>query len=120
MFMVSVKDVVDRLIDSRLAAIGLYNSRKPSTLLTSAQANCGRMNCGSESQGTDIFYLFWCRHAKASKWVEREWRWALESRGLEYIDPVPLEGADAAAPPPELAVKHFNNPLLPYKKGHHG
>jgi hypothetical protein len=70
--------------------------------------------------GTDVFYLFWCRHAKASKWVEREWRWALENRGLEYIDPVPLEGADVAEPPPELTVKHFNDPLLPYKKGHHG
>ena len=60
----------------------------------------------------DVFYLFWCRHAKESLWVQKEWQCALATRGLDYIDPVPLESADLAHPPPELASKHFNDPLL--------
>jgi serine/threonine-protein kinase len=59
----------------------------------------------------DVFYLFWCRHAMTSDWVSREWRWALKSRGLDFIDPVPLESPDNAPPPVELAAKHFNDPL---------
>lgn len=62
----------------------------------------------------DIFYLFWCRHAKDSEWVAKEWRWALETKGLNFIDPVPLEGPEFAPPPHELAAKHFNDPLLAF------
>ena len=61
---------------------------------------------------SDVFYLFWCRHAKNSPWVEKEWRCALRERGLDFIDPVPLEAPEHATPPPELASKHFNDPLL--------
>jgi len=63
---------------------------------------------------SDVFYLFWCRHALKSAWVEREWRFALEKRGLDFIDPVPLESPKYAPPPPELAVKHFDDPWLVY------
>jgi hypothetical protein len=59
----------------------------------------------------DVFYLFWCRHAMTSDWVSREWRWALKSKGLDFIDPVPLESPENAPPPAELAAKHFNDPL---------
>jgi serine/threonine protein kinase len=62
----------------------------------------------------DVFYLFWCRHAMASDWVSREWRWALRSKGLDFIHPVPLESREQAPPPVELMAKDFNGPLLPY------
>jgi len=62
----------------------------------------------------DVFYLFWCHHAKASKWVSKEWHFALQAKGLEFIDPVPLETADKAPPPQELAAKHFNAPVLAF------
>ncbi len=62
----------------------------------------------------DVFYLFWCRHAMASDWVSREWRWALRSKGLDFIDPVPLESREQAPPPVELVAKDFNGPLLPF------
>jgi hypothetical protein len=52
----------------------------------------------------DVFYLFWCRHAMASEWVKKEWHWALQSKGLDFIDPVPLEGQEYAPPPGELAA----------------
>lgn len=68
---------------------------------------------------SDIFYLFWCRHAQASPWVEKEWRCAVTKRGLDFIDPVPLESPDHAPPPTELASKHFNDPLLAFIKGTH-
>jgi len=68
----------------------------------------------TQISGADVFYLFWCRHARSSEWVEREWRWALERKGLDFIDPVPLEGPQYAPPPDELAAKHFNDPLLAF------
>ncbi len=66
---------------------------------------------------SDIFYLFWSRNARASIEVEKEWRLALEQRGLDFISPVPLEPPDAAPPPPELATKHFNDWSLAYLQG---
>ncbi len=62
----------------------------------------------------DVFYLFWCRHAEASAWVSKEWHWALQAKGLDFIDPVPLEDPRNARPPSELAAKHFNDPLLAF------
>jgi len=61
---------------------------------------------------SDVFYLFWSANAKRSKWVEEEWRCALDKRGLDFIDPVPLVSPEDVPPPPELAAKHFNDPLL--------
>ncbi|MBU1342741.1 MAG: toll/interleukin-1 receptor domain-containing protein [Proteobacteria bacterium] len=58
----------------------------------------------------DTFYLFWSQPAARSEWVEREWRLALLRRGLDYIDPVPLEEPDRAPPPPELSKLHFSDP----------
>jgi len=72
----------------------------------------------------DVFYLFWCRHALSSDWVGKEWRYALTLKGIDFIDPVPLEGPEHAPPPPELATKHFNDPLLAFiaaaRITHHG
>jgi hypothetical protein len=59
----------------------------------------------------DIFYLFWSQNAKKSKWVEKEWRCALETKGLDFIDPVPLS-REIIPPPPELEGKHFYNGIL--------
>jgi len=63
---------------------------------------------------SDVFYLFWCRHAKGSEWVDKEWHWALEAKGKDFIDPIPLEAPDVAPPPQELTAKHFNDPLLAF------
>jgi len=63
---------------------------------------------------SDIFYLFWSHNAAVSEWVGKEWRCAYKAKGLDFIDPVPLEGPDKAPPPPELAAKHFFDPLLPF------
>lgn len=63
---------------------------------------------------SDIFYLFWSENAKRSEWVEKEWRCALEARGLDFIDPVPLVSPDRVPPPPELASKHFDDQILAF------
>lgn len=65
----------------------------------------------------DIFYLFWSDNAARSEWVEKEWRCALESRGLDFIDPVPLASPEEVPPPKELASKHFNDWVLAYMRG---
>lgn len=51
----------------------------------------------------DVLYLFWSENAASSTDVEREWRYALRLRGIDFIDPVPL---DTTTPPPELATLH--------------
>jgi hypothetical protein len=65
---------------------------------------------------SDIFYLFWSDHAKKSEWVEKEWRCALQHRGLDFIDPVPLVSPEEVPPPQELASKHFNDWVLAYQR----
>jgi hypothetical protein len=60
----------------------------------------------------DVFYLFWSVAAIQSRWVEREWRTALVLRGLDHIDPVPLQPPAIAPPPAELSALHFDDWLL--------
>jgi len=55
----------------------------------------------------DVFCLFWSEPARRSNWVEREWRYALSKRGLDYIHPVPLADPRVVTPPVELQGKQF-------------
>jgi hypothetical protein len=64
----------------------------------------------------DTFYLFWSEPAARSEWVEREWKLALSKRGLDYIDPVPLEEPDLVPPPQELSALHFSDAYMAYIK----
>lgn len=64
----------------------------------------------------DAFYLFWSCAASHSKWVKEEWRTALREKGLEYIDPVPMESPDKCPPPNELNELHFNDKWAVYQK----
>jgi hypothetical protein len=64
----------------------------------------------------DTFFLFWSQHAARSLWVEREWRLALAKKGLNYIDPVPLEEPQFCPPPLELERLHFSDMYLGYIK----
>jgi hypothetical protein len=71
-----------------------------------------------EVPSRDVFFLFWSEAAHRSEWVEREWRCALERRGIEYIDPVPLVSPEQVPPPPELAEHlHFNDWMLAFARG---
>jgi hypothetical protein len=63
----------------------------------------------------EVFYLFWSRAATQSKWVEWEWRTALRTKGLDHIDPVPLDSPRDAPPPQELTGLHFNDWTLSVK-----
>ena len=67
-----------------------------------------------EIEVTHGFYLFWSHHAKASPWVEKEWRYALDRRGLDFINPLALEDPRNVSPPPELSSKHFNDMMLAF------
>ena len=60
----------------------------------------------------DTFYLFWSSNARESKYVEREWRFALDQRGLDFIHPIPLTDPRVAPPPDELADLHFRDIFL--------
>lgn len=65
-----------------------------------------------EIEERDVFYLCWSRNAKASEWVEREWRHAYETRGEGIIEPIALEHAKYCPPPEELKHKHFDDRML--------
>ncbi len=65
-----------------------------------------------EIKARDVLLLFWSTAASQSPHVETEWRIALEEKGLESIDPVPLEPPATVPPPAELSALHFNDPLL--------
>jgi hypothetical protein len=61
-----------------------------------------------EIASRDVFYLFWSKAASVSEWVEKEWRFALARRGLNFIDPIPLAAPERVPPPQELAgTLHF-------------
>ena len=63
----------------------------------------------------DVLYLCWSLYAKASPWVEREWRYALAQKGLDGIEPIPLVLPKDCPPPEELKSKHFGAKELYYK-----
>jgi hypothetical protein len=65
----------------------------------------------------EILYLFWSAAAKRSSWVEKEWKCALNCRGEDFIDPVPLVSPEDVRPPEELGKKHFNDWTLAYQRG---
>ena len=67
-----------------------------------------------EIEARDILFLCWSQFAKESPWVEKEWRYALENKGLESIEPIPLIAPDQCPPPEELKSKHFNDRALFY------
>lgn len=62
----------------------------------------------------DIFFLFWSAAARSSQWVEREWRLALDERGLGYIHPIPLVDPRQVPPPLELQALHFDDLYLTF------
>lgn len=61
---------------------------------------------------SDVLFLCWSRNARASRWVDFEWRYALGSKGEECIEPVAIEMPSLCPPPEELSKKHFSDPLL--------
>jgi hypothetical protein len=65
-----------------------------------------------EIEHRDILFLCWSHYARDSKWVDAEWRYALERKGAEYIEPIPIEPPDVCPPPTELNHKHFNDKML--------
>jgi hypothetical protein len=70
----------------------------------------------AEIQKADVFYLFWCKHALKSDWVNNEWRRAYDLKGPSFIDPIPFQSPDDAPQPRELAKKHFYDPITAFMK----
>lgn len=65
-----------------------------------------------EIENRDMLFLCWSVNASNSEWVDREWRYALASKGIEGIEPVPIDTPDKCPPPEELSKLHFNDILL--------
>lgn len=69
-----------------------------------------------EIEQRDMLFLCWSHNAKASEWVEFEWRHMYNKRGIEHIDPIPLISPQSCPPPEELAMLHFDDRWLHYRK----
>lgn len=80
------------------------------TSLRSGQAWEPALTAGIEE--SDVLYLCWSLHARASRWVDAEWRYALANKGLDAIEPIPIDPPELCPPPEELKHKHFNDSLL--------
>jgi tetratricopeptide (TPR) repeat protein len=63
---------------------------------------------------SDAMFLFWSEAANSSKHVGKEWRFALEHRGLDFIQPIPLVDPSLVPPPKELESTHFNDLIAVY------
>ena len=59
--------------------------------------------------GSDTLYLCWSRSAKKSEWVNYEWRYAYDTKGPVFIEPIALEPPALCRPPEELNGRHFND-----------
>lgn len=65
-----------------------------------------------EIERRDVLFLCWSHFARESKWVNEEWRYAFEKKGIDGIEPIPIESPDVCPPLEELKKKHFNDKLL--------
>lgn len=70
----------------------------------------------AEIEQRDMLFLCWSPDAKASEWVDFEWRHMYNKRGIEHIDPIPLISPKKCPPPKELSMLHFNDRWLRYQK----
>ena len=61
---------------------------------------------------SDAVLLFWSSNARASEWVMRECRYTIDTKGIDHLVPVIIEGPPPVEPPPELEGLHLNDPLL--------
>ena len=66
----------------------------------------------AEVERRDVLFLCWSQNSKISPWVDMEWRYAMERKGIDAIEPIPIDPPDICPPPHELQSKHFNDSLL--------
>jgi len=68
----------------------------------------------AEIERRDVLFLCWSHSARDSEWVDREWRYALANKGLDFIEPVPIEPPSVCQLPRELSSKSFHERSLFY------
>lgn len=71
---------------------------------------------GKAIDDSDILFLCWSKNASDSKWVEYEWNYALNKKGIEAIEPIPLDDPRSCPPPSKLSSMHFNDTLIYVRK----
>lgn len=62
-----------------------------------------------EIPARDHLLLFWSCAASESEWVDKEWRYALRERGIDYILPNALEPPERCPPPAQLKSLSFGS-----------
>ena len=65
-----------------------------------------------ELEKADVLFLLWSTNSKDSEWVNKEWKYIYDKKGINYIEPIPLEPNAGKFLPKELAEKHCNDLLV--------
>ena len=62
-----------------------------------------------EIRKRDRLYLCWSHYAALSEWVKKEWQCMAAVKGIEAIEPIPLEDPEDCPAPEQLQSLHFND-----------
>lgn len=98
--------VIDRVAAIRIAA-------KVDVFLDCHDLNPGEAwepRLAQAIDGCDTFLLFWSDAAAQSRWVQWEWKRALQKPGPDSMQFHPLE--NGVKPPPDLAAIHLGDPYM--------
>jgi len=99
--------VLDRIAEIERAGVDIFTD-----CLSLTPGEDWKPRLEREIHNRELFLLFWSRHASESEWVEWEWRTALNRKGINGIQPHPLETTADAKPPEELKSLHFDDPHM--------
>lgn len=70
-----------------------------------------------EIEACDKLMLFWSEHAAESKWVEWEWRHAIQAKGANVLELHLLDHTPIEMVPQELRDYHFNDEYILARDG---
>lgn len=62
-----------------------------------------------EIEKREVLFLCWSVNASKSEWVEREWKTMLDLKGLNAIEPIPLDDPQLCPVPQDLKPLHFDD-----------
>jgi hypothetical protein len=64
---------------------------------------------------SDRFLLFWSEHTPKSRWVEWEWKHAVQAKGESVLELHLLRYTPIDQVPPDLRKYHFDDPYIRHR-----
>ena len=105
------RDTVVEIVQKTIAMVG-YDVEFFLDVLKLRAGDDWQKRIYQEIDSSDSFCLIWSYHALKSKWVKKEWKYALSKKGLSSFNPINISYLDnkhKAPIPRELNKIHFAN-----------